>query len=217
VDYYYEGSMIWMEADVLIREKSSGRLSLDDFLRKFHGGQNSGPRVVTYDLDEIAGTLNSVVAYDWRTFLLDRVYAVRPRAPLGGITNGGWQLVYNDTPNLQLQIDGRRGYVNLAYSIGMNVSADGTVSDINPDLAAAKAGLAPGMRLITVNGQAYSAEALRQAVAATKSGPAQIRLEAANGGTKQTYDLSYQGGERYPHLVRDNSKPDYLSAIARPR
>ena len=72
-------------------------------------------------------------------------------------------------------------------------------------------------RIVTVNGESFSTDVLRKAVAATKNGPAPIRLEAVNSGTRQTYDLSYQGGERYPHLVRDASKTDYLSAIIRPR
>jgi hypothetical protein len=28
--------------------------------------------------------------------------------------------------------------------------------------------------------------------------------------------VDYHGGERYPHLVRDESKPDLLSAITAP-
>src|SRR5205814_62358 len=43
VDYYDEGVLIWMEADVLIRQKSGGKRSLDDFLHAFHGGRDSGP------------------------------------------------------------------------------------------------------------------------------------------------------------------------------
>lgn len=217
VDYYDEGSLIWMEADVLIRQKSNGKLSLDDFLHKFHGRENTGPQVVTYDFDQIVQTLNSVIAYDWRAFLLDRVYRVQPHAPLGGITNGGWQLVYNDTPNLQGQIYARRGGLSLSYSLGMIVGSTGVVSDVNPDRAAAKAGLAPGMQIVGVNGESFSTDAFRKAVAATKNGSAPIKLEAVNGNTKQTYDISYQGGEKYPHLVRDASKTDYLSAIIRPR
>lgn len=217
VDYYDEGSLIWMEADVLIRQRSKGRFSLDDFLRKFHGGQSTGPRLATYDFDEVVRTLNSVVPYDWNTFLLQRVYKVAPRAPLGGITSGGWQLVYNDTPNTQEEIYNRRGGLGLTYSIGMIVNSGGTITDINPDLSAAKAGLAPGMKIVSVNGQSFTTDILRQAVAATRNGPAPIKLDVENANAKETYDINYQGGEKYPHLVRDDSKPDYLSAITKPR
>ncbi|MGH7782587.1 MAG: M61 family peptidase, partial [Candidatus Binatia bacterium] len=142
VDYYYEGSLIWLDADVLIRKNSGGRLSLDDFLHKFHGGVSGSPRVVTYDLTDIVRTLNEVVPYDWTGFFNERVYAVNVNAPIGGITNGGWKLVYNDTPNLAGQVeDNRREMASIMYSIGMIVNEAGEVRDINPNLAAAKSGL----------------------------------------------------------------------------
>jgi len=215
VDYYDEGSLIWLDADVLIRQKSNGKKSLDDFLHKFHGGPNGDPHVVPYTFDDVVRTLNEVVPYDWRTFFMDRVYNVNKTAPIGGITNGGWKLVYNDTPNVQ---DSLRGVgPNLMYSIGLIVNAQGAIRDISPDLAAGKAGLAPGMVIKKVNGEDYSYENIHKAVAATKNGPAPIKLEVQNGGDTATYDISYTGGEKYPHLVRDESKPDYLSAIGKPR
>src|SRR5262249_36281756 len=76
VDYYDEGSLVWLDADALIRQKSSGKLSLDDFLHKFHGGQTGTPAVATYNLDDIVQTLNSVVANDWRQFFIERVYSI---------------------------------------------------------------------------------------------------------------------------------------------
>ena len=32
----------------------------------------------------------------------------------------------------------------------------------------------------------------------------------------KTYNLDYHGGEKYPHLVRDESRPDMLSDIIKP-
>ena len=218
VDYYDEGSLVWLDADVLIRQKSNGQLSLDDFLHKFHGGQSGAPAVITYDLDQLVQALNSVVPYDWRQFFIDRIYRVAPNAPLGGITNGGWKLVFNETPNMQLQVDERAGtYVNEMYSIGAFVSADGEIRDVNPDLAAAQSGLAPGMKITRVNGDNFTLAGLRAAITATKNGISVISVDAVNGSTASTYKLKYTGGERFPHLVRDSSKPDYLSAIAKPR
>lgn len=214
VDYYYEGSLIWLEADVLIRRKSGGKLSLDNFMRKFHGGQNTAPLVLTYDFDEVVRTLNAVTPYDWRKFLIERVYTAQKNAPLGGITDGGWKLVYNETPNVQGQIDEQtRKFISLAFSIGVIVNSEGTILDVNPDLAAAKAGLAPGMKIINVNGQGFSGEVLHTAIAATKNGSSPIKLIADNGGFKETYNLEYQGGERYPHLERDTAKTDLLSEV----
>jgi predicted metalloprotease with PDZ domain len=218
VDYYDEGSLIWLDADVLIRQKSNGKLSLDDFLHKFHGGQSGSPAVITYDLDEVVRVLNTVIPYDWHQFFIDRVYRVAPTAPMGGFTNGGWSFVFNDTPNLQMQVDEREGtYVNEMYSIGALVAADGEVRDVNPDMAAAKAGVAPGMKITKINGADFTLAGIRNAVIATKTSTDGITLEATNSSTSGTYKLNYTGGERFPHLVRDSSKPDYLSAIAKPR
>jgi hypothetical protein len=33
----------------------------------------------------------------------------------------------------------------------------------------------------------------------------------------RTFNLDYHGGEKYPHLVRDESKPDRLSEIIKAR
>jgi predicted metalloprotease with PDZ domain len=212
VDYYYEGSLVWLEADVLIRQKSKGKLSLDDFFHKFHGGQNTAPMVKTYDLDEIVRTLNQVLPYDWRGFFSERVYAVNKRAPLGGITSGGWKLVYNETPNVQIQLEENiYNFTNSSYSIGIFVNKEGAITDVNPDLAAAKAGLAPGMKIVSVGGQNFSSETLHAAIAASKNSP--ITIIADNGGSKETYNLNYRGGERYPHLERDQTKPDLLSDV----
>jgi predicted metalloprotease with PDZ domain len=217
VDYYDEGSLIWLDADVLIRQRSNGKLSLDDFLHRFHGGQSGSPAVITYSLDEIVQTLNSVLPYDWKQFFMDRVYRVAPTAPIGGIENGGWKLIYNDTPNLQTQVDERnRDFVNEMYSIGINVDSQGNIRDINPELAAAKSGLAPGMKILRVNDVDFSLDGLRNAVIATKDSKG-LTIQAKNGKETATYKLAYSSGEKFPHLVRDNSKTDFLSAIAKPR
>lgn len=217
VDYYDEGSLIWMEADVLIREKSNGKFSLDDFMKKFHGGgKDTDAMVKPYDLNEIITTLNSVVAHDWRTFFEERVYKIQPRAPLGGFTNGGWKLVYKDTPNSQMQMyESFHENVNLAYSLGINVDSEGTISDINPDLPAAKAGIVPGMTIKKINGEDFETEKLRAAVAATKTG-ATLEFEIEFSETTETYKIDYKGGNLYPHLERDATKTDYLSGIVKP-
>lgn len=218
VDYYDEGSLIWLDADVLIRQKSNGKLSLDDFLHKFHGGQSASPAVLTYSLDDIVQTLNSVVPYDWKQFFVDRVYRIAPSAPIGGVENGGWKLVYNDTPNMQTQVDERnRNFINEMYSIGLNVDDEGVIRDLNPELAGAKAGLAPGMKILKVNDKEFSLDELRNAVYATKDSSKSLTIQAQNGKDIATYKLNYSGGEKFPHLVRDSSKPDYLSEIAKPR
>jgi predicted metalloprotease with PDZ domain len=214
VDYYFEGLLLWMEADVIIRRQSQGKSSLDDFCHKFHGGQDTGPMVKTYSIDDIVNTLNEVVPYDWRGFLNERVNLINARAPLGGITNGGWKLVYNEKPNEEVKFnEQQRKFINSSYSIGLMVSPEGAVLDVNPEQPAAKAGLAPGMKIVGVNGRAWSADALHDAIAATKNATAPIELRVENGSFQESYRVAYRGGERYPHLERDATSPDLLGEI----
>ena len=214
VDYYYEGQLIWMEADVLIRQKTGGKKSLDDFLHEFHGGQSTGPMVKTYLFGDVVTALTKVLPYDWAGFLRQRVYAVQKNAPLGGITNGGWKLVYNDTPNVRTAGNEKlRKFKNFMYSIGISVSAEGTIIDVNPDLEAAKAGLAPGMTIVRDDGKEFSLDDLAKAVTNSKTITSPIKITAQNGIDKQSYTINYHGGDRNPHLVRDESKKDILSEV----
>lgn len=218
VDYYDEGSLVWLDADVLIRQRSNGKLSLDDFCRRFHGGSDTPPLVKTYTFDDVVNTLNEVMPYDWRGFLNTRIYQVAPHAPLAGITDGGWKLVYTDKPNTQVRVgDHNRKSVDLLYSIGAMLKEDGSVMDVNPNLAAARAGLAPGMKIITVNGRAWSIDVLHEAITAAKSSTTPIELVVENGSFTSTYKLNYHGGERYPHLERDSTKPDLLGEVIKSR
>ena len=132
--------------------------------------------------------------------------------------NGGWKLVYNEKPNEEVQFTERQvKFVNLSYSIGLIVNNQGAVLDVNPELPAAKAGLAPGMKIVGVNGRAWSGEALHEAIAATKSDATAIDLRVENGSFQENYKLVYRGGERYPHLEREAAKADVISEIIKPR
>ena len=104
-------------------------------------------------------------------------------------------------------------FVDVAYSIGIYLRDDGTIADTIEGMSAAKAGIGPGMKLIGVNGRKYSAEVLHDALKAGKSGTAPLELLVENTGYYKTYKIDYHGGERYPHLVRDESKPDLLTEI----
>ena len=86
--------MIWLDADTLIREKSGGEKSLDDFCRNFYGGSDSPPEVRPYTFDDIVAALNGVLPYDWKGFLEKRLTATEPEPPLDGLTRGGWKLGY---------------------------------------------------------------------------------------------------------------------------
>jgi predicted metalloprotease with PDZ domain len=218
VDFYPEGELLWLEVDTLIRQKSSGSRSLDDFCQRFHGGASSGPMVKPYSFDDVVTALNEVVAHDWRGFLSARLSSLSPRAPLGGVSAGGYTVVYKETPSeLSRAVEQVRRGLDLSYSLGLLVREDGIIADAIPGLPAATAGIGPGMRLLAINGRRYSADLVRDALKAAKASSAPIELIVENGDFFKTYRLDYHGGERYPHLDRDPRLPDLLAAIIKPR
>src|SRR3954452_6204418 len=97
-DYYSEGQLIWLDVDRIIRQQSGGKRSIDHFARAFFGIRDRDWGEVTYTLDDIVATLNKVQPYDWRSYLQAKVYDVAPQAPLEGITEGGYKLVYTAEP-----------------------------------------------------------------------------------------------------------------------
>jgi predicted metalloprotease with PDZ domain len=222
VDFYDEGWLLWLDVDILMRQQSRGEKSLDDFCRRFYGGPNSGPKVIPYTLDDIIAALNAVVPYDWRGFFNTRVYEIAPHPPMGGIERGGWQLVYNDQENPVMRVrDVVDETLDLSFSLGMVVQIgmgedNGRLADVIPGTPAADAGLAPGMRLHSVNGRAFSPGALHEAIGEAKENNKPIVITADNAGFVLTFNLQYHGGERYPHLVRDTATPDLLSGTLKP-
>lgn len=217
VDYYEEGFLIWLEADTLIRQRTNGQKSLNDFCRLFHGGQNTPPKVVPYTFNDVVNGLNQVTPYDWARFLRDRLDTYGPGAPLGGISNGGWELVYNDQPSEYTKaIEKTRNKVDARFSIGLALDDKGGIEDVIVNSPSWKAGIAPGSMLIAVNGRKYTPDILRDALKEGKQSKAPLELLVSNGDFYKTYSLDYYGGEQYAHLVRDESKPDLLSEILKP-
>jgi predicted metalloprotease with PDZ domain len=108
-------------------------------------------------------------------------------------------------------------FVDAVYSIGLNLREDGTIVDTIEGMPSAMAGIGPGMKLIAVNGRKFSPNVLRDALKAGKGSSAPLELIIENTDYFKTYKLDYHGGERYPHLVRDESKPDLLTEIYKPR
>jgi predicted metalloprotease with PDZ domain len=219
VDYYDEGTLIWLEADTIIRKQSNGKKSLDDFCQKFHGGDSTPPKLVPYTFDDVVAGLNDVVAYDWRTFFIERLKSHGPGAPLGGLENSGWKLVFTDTPNEFEHIGEITSQeVELQYSLGLLLHGPGGedgdhILDVIPGSPAANAGLAPGMRLVAANGRKWSPDILRDAIDRAKNSKDPIELLAENGDYFQTYRIDYHGGERYPHLEPLKGKTDLLTEI----
>jgi predicted metalloprotease with PDZ domain len=106
---------------------------------------------------------------------------------------------------------------DLRHSIGLTLGEEGVVRDIIPGAPAAEAGMAPGMKLVAVNGRRYSPALLREAIKNAKGTSTPIELLAEDREFYKTYQLDYHDGERYPHLERDESRSDLLGEIIRPR
>jgi predicted metalloprotease with PDZ domain len=216
-DFYPESELLWLEADTVIRTQTKGARSLDDFCRAFHGRESGPPKVVPYTFEDVAAALGQIAPYDWKRFWTARLNSTAPRAPLNGILESGWKLVYNETVSaMQKAAEEASESEDESFSIGFAVRENGTIPDVIPDSPAAKAGVGPGTKLVAVNGRRWKHESsiLRDAVKASRTQPIELLVE--NGEFLQSCRLDYNGGARYPHLQRDPAKPDLLSEIVRP-
>ena len=214
-DYYDEGNLMWLEVGTIIERESHGQKSIDDFCHVFHGGANNGPEVKPYTFDDLVRTLNGIVPYDWAAFFHQHIDSTSPDMPDGGIRNGGWKVEFNDQP---LHLPGRHGATGDLYSLGLQLGDDGTVADSVVGSPAFDAGISSGMKVVGVNGHVYTRDVLEDAIkTAAKDNSAPISLLVISDDYYRTANVNYHGGDRYPHLVRDDSKPDYLDDLAKPR
>jgi len=219
LDYYPEDVLNFLWVDTIIRQQTKGQRTMDDFCHLFHGGQSSPPVVKTYTFDDVVNTLNQVAPYDWRGFLTERLTNHGPGAPLTGIANSGWKLVYNETPSdlWKAQETMGKNVGAAAYSLGLWLNEEGQVKDTIEGMPAPKAGLGPGMKVVAVNGRKFTPEVLRDALKTGKNSSEPLELLVENTDYFKAYKFDYHGGEKYPHLERDESKPDVLSDIMKVR
>jgi len=200
-DYYPESDLIWLEADTKIRELSGDRKSLDDFARLFFGINNGSYVTVTYTLEDLVKTLNTVQPYDWSGFFHERVYQVAPQVPERGITEGGYRVVYSDDePEWMKHADKSRG-TSFATSLGFSLKGsdnedggDKSVADVLWDSPAFKAGMTPEMQIEAVNDQAFSVANLHEAIAAAEKSNAPIKLLVKRDKEFLSLSIDYHAG-----------------------
>jgi predicted metalloprotease with PDZ domain len=217
-DFYEEGELLWMDVDETLRTITKDKKSIDDFCRIFHGGAGGQPELKTYTFEDVVATLNSVAPYDWAGFLRARLDGVATKTPSEAVEKSGWKLVYNEQPNTMLEIQEELArHASFSLTAGFSASDEGTVSDVIHGGPAYDAGIGPGMKIVAVNGAQFSPEAMRDAIAAAKNSTVPIQLIVANGAQFRTFSVDYHGGVRYPHIVRDEGRPDYLGEITQPR
>jgi len=214
LDYYPEGELIWLEVDSIIRQQTHGQRSLDDFCRRFHGGESGPPKVVSYTFDDVVSALNDVAPYDWASLLRERAKKTSTHAPLGGIERDGWRLVYSDQPNQFLQaLEKISKHTDFSYSLGFSVRSDGRFGDVIVGSPAYQAGLGPGMKLVAVNGRKWSAAILRAALKTAQGSDQPIELLVENAQFFKTYSVACHEGEKNPHLERVANQPDVLGSM----
>lgn len=220
VDFYPEGELLWLEIDTRIRELSGGARSLDDFVKAFYGMEGDKRLVVPYDFDDIVSALNRIEPYEWAHFLRERLDATTADAPLDGLAQAGWALSYGDTASEFFKaVEHRRKTIDRTYSIGAVIDDDkdkGRLDDVLWQGPAFTAGLAPGMTVIAVNGESYSAERLDDAIKAAQTGKAPIELLVRNADYYASYALDYHDGPKFPKLLRTDGV-DRLSLITKAR
>jgi predicted metalloprotease with PDZ domain len=216
-DFYEESVFLWLDVDTILRERSQGKITLDDFCHRFHGGADSGPAVVPYDRGDVIKTLDALVPYDWKGLFSERVDHLQPRLPMSGLERAGWRLVYNDQPNQALaDTETRHEEHDWRLSLGFAVNKDGVVEEVLPGSPAGKAGMIAQEKLLGIGGHVYTPRAAAAALAEAKGGTAPIEVIASFGDAVLTYHLDDHDGARYPHLERIADRPDVLADILRP-
>lgn len=215
-DYYDESRLIWLEADMLIRERSNGRRSLDDFARAFFGAEPKRVQPLTYTFDDVVRELTRVQAYDWAGFLRQRLDTHDRPAPMAGIAASGWKLGWSDKPSEHYSAKmGAYKVTDFSYSLGFDLGEAAKVRNVNWGSPAFDAGMAPGATLLAVNGRAYTEDLLKEAVTAAKSG-GPIELLLKSGDLYRSVRIEWRGGLRYPTLQRIDGTPDRLAALFAP-
>jgi predicted metalloprotease with PDZ domain len=217
-DYYSEGQLIWIDVDRIIRQQSGGKRSIDDFAKAFFGVRDRDWGELTYNLDDIVATLHKVQPYDWRSYLQRKVYSIAPEAPLGGITDGGYRLIYTSEPTAwtkSLEMKGKN--TDLTYSGGFVVGNDGKVSSVLWDSAAFNAGITVGSQIVAVNGRNFDMDGIKQAIKDAANGGASPQLLVHDGDLYRTIALDWHGGLRYPRLEKTGKGPGTLDALLSPR
>jgi len=215
-DYYTEGLLLWLEADVIIRQQSDGHHSLDDFCKKFMGPQRK-EKIVPYDRAEVIQTLKELADYDWESFLHERVDVPQTALPLTVVERCGYRLQYATKPSeiLKEQEQNEKVVAAARDSLGLAFGEDGTAWDVVPGMAADKAGLAPGMKVAGVNGRKFSRERMQDAIADSVT-KRQVEFLVLEGDTFRTFVVPYADGPKYLELTRDPNKPDVLMNILKP-
>jgi len=215
-DYYPEGVLLWLDVDARMRELSQNKVSIDQFAQLFFATHGSVERISTYSFQDVCDTMNKLAPADWKTFLNQHLFTHAASDAIVGLARAGWQLTYTSVPTETfLQDEADAGVINLDDSIGAQFRPNGSVRSVMWNSPAFRAGLAPDISVVAVNGQPLSSAVLLSAIADSASTP--LRLTLQDGETHRDAIVFYAGPLRYPHLERIPNTPDRLTSLLAPR
>jgi predicted metalloprotease with PDZ domain len=206
-DYYSDGKLVWLDVDTLIRERSGEKRSLDDFGRAFFGGCQGEVQTIPYELEDILRVLEEICPYDWDQFFHRHIAERREQPPFGGIERGGYRLVFKEQPNdFHRDADKQEGLLDLGHSLGLSLDTEGKIKEVIWDGPAFRAGATAGSQVLAVNGWTFSDNAMQTALAACRQSGV-TRLLVRRLKHCEELEIRYDGGPRYPHLVRNQEMP----------
>jgi predicted metalloprotease with PDZ domain len=217
-DFYDASVFMWLDIDAEIRARTQGQKSLDDFMQLFYAGKSGEPALEPYDEQDVYDGLAAVAPGEWRDFVRRHLDSTGTQALFGALERSGWRLEYSSEKNAYIEYwQARKETVERMASIGLRLDKDAVVLDVVKGRAAAKAGAAPGMALVAVDGRKYTPAVLDQAIEAAASSHHAIDLLVENDDFYRTLEVNYFDGPRYPHLVRIDGTEDALTAVLTPR
>lgn len=214
VDYYDASMFLWLDVDSELRARSQGRLTIDDYVKRFYAGKTGAPNLKPYVEQDIYDTLGAIAPADWRALIHRHLDQLDTGPLMAALARSGWKLVYTTEPNAAVATrDKRHGGANRRWSIGLTVDKDAKIADVVSNRAAALAGASPGMSIIAVNGRKFTTKVLDAAIAEAKTAHRPIVLLVENADYYSSLNVEYYGGPRYPHLVRVDGQADTLSSV----
>ncbi|MFZ6657176.1 peptidase M61 [Undibacterium sp. TJN19] len=213
-DYYVEGVMLWLDVEMLMRERSSGKTGLVDFAGKFFGGGKATSAISTYTFADICKGLNKLVPYDWAAYFTTRLQAHDASHVLDGLTRSGYLLIYTDEPtDYFTKMEADTGATDFSHSLGLIVNGKGVVNSVTWEGPAFQAGISLGTRLLNVGKEVYSDVALKQAIKAAAVSKEAIALTFMADGKPRTVSINYTDSLRYPRLERIPGTIDRLDGL----
>lgn len=216
-EYYNESALIWLDADTLIRQRSGGKRSLDDFARSFFGVRPGDRGVLTYTRADLVAALNAVQPNDWDSFLHERIDQPGAPVPLAGIERGGYRLVFRDEPNpYDKAAASLRKQLDLTFSLGARVGMAGSILEVQWGGPLFQAGIGSGATIVAVGGRTYSDDTLKAAINAARTSREPIRLFVKEGTRVREVALDYHDGLRWPWLERKVQGEALLDSLLRP-